>query len=89
VTPGPFNALGTIGDDVGAAGEQLDVDWIACKGRGLCAELLPERIILDEWGYPLVDGVPVTGELVNDARAAAKACPTRALRMGRRQSRDS
>jgi ferredoxin len=29
------------------------VDWVACDGRGLCAELLPERITQDEWGYPV------------------------------------
>jgi hypothetical protein len=25
---------------------------------GMCAELLPERITLDEWGYPLIDEEP-------------------------------
>lgn len=32
--------------------EQLRIDWIRCDAHGLCAELLPERITLDEWGYP-------------------------------------
>ena len=27
-----------------------------CAGRGICAELLPERITLDDWGYPIIDG---------------------------------
>jgi hypothetical protein len=31
----------------------LRVNPIACSGHGLCAELLPELISLDEWGYPL------------------------------------
>ena len=26
------------------------VDPIACNGRGLCAELLPGLITLDDWG---------------------------------------
>ena len=34
----------------------LRVDWPQCRARGLCAELLPERIVLDEWGYPVVLG---------------------------------
>jgi ferredoxin len=45
----------------------------------MCAELLPERITLDEWGYPLIDGRPLDGELVEHARRAAQACPTLAL----------
>jgi len=28
----------------------IRVDWPSCLARGLCAELLPERIHLDEWG---------------------------------------
>ena len=28
---------------------RLAVDWTACTGHGLCAELLPERVSLDEW----------------------------------------
>ena len=38
------------------------VDPIACDGHGLCADLLPERIELDEWGYPIVDRTPVRGD---------------------------
>ena len=32
--------------------KQLRVDPTVCSGHGLCAELLPELITLDEWGYP-------------------------------------
>ncbi|HEX3814476.1 MAG TPA: ferredoxin [Mycobacteriales bacterium] len=56
---------------------------IACDGRGLCAELLPERIVMDEWGYPIVSGEPVPEQLGKDARAAVSACPTLALRLQR------
>lgn len=58
----------------------LRVDWPACTARGLCRELLPEIIELDEWGYPLVGG-PVTDALLADARAAVRACPQLALRL--------
>ena len=36
--------------------KQLRVDPTACTGHGLCAELLPELITLDEWGYPILAG---------------------------------
>ena len=45
----------------------------------MCAELLPERVRLDEWGYPILDGSPLPHELVAHARRAADACPTLAL----------
>ncbi len=57
----------------------LRVNPIDCKAHGLCAELLPERISLDDWGYPIVEGEPVSRELVQLARRAAAACPTLAL----------
>ena len=62
---------------------RLRVNPIACEAHGLCAEILPERITLDEWGYPLVDSRPLPGELVDLARRAADACPTLALLLER------
>ena len=59
---------------------RLRVDWPLCQARGLCHELLPEVIELDEWGYPLVNG-EVTGALLADAKAAVRACPRLALRL--------
>lgn len=59
---------------------QLRVDWPACGARGLCHELLPEIVDLDEWGYPLVTG-RVTDDLRADAAAAVRACPRLALRI--------
>ena len=59
---------------------QMRVDWPACKGHGVCAELLPEVISLDEWGYPIVHE-PVRGEVLTMAKRAVKACPTLALRL--------
>ena len=58
---------------------KLRVNPIQCTAHGLCAELLPERITLDEWGYPILDGSALTPELVTNARRAANACPTLAL----------
>jgi ferredoxin len=59
---------------------QLRVDWPSCQGRGLCHELLPEIVDLDEWGYPLIR-TEVPDSLVADAKAAVRACPRLALRL--------
>ena len=61
--------------------KRLRVDPIACDGSGLCAELLPERVALDDWGYPIVDPEPLTPELEEHARRAVAACPLLALRL--------
>jgi ferredoxin len=58
----------------------LRVDWPSCKARGLCAELLPEHIVLDDWGYPVVDG-PVARRAVKHAEEAVVSCPHQALRL--------
>ena len=62
-----------------AVSQQLRVNPIACSGHGLCAELLPELITLDEWGYPVLDGRPVPPGLDRAARRAAASCPALAL----------
>ena len=58
---------------------KLRVNPIACAAHGLCAELLPEMVALDEWGYPVVAGEPVPAGLVKLARRAASSCPVHAL----------
>jgi ferredoxin len=58
---------------------RLRVNPIRCVAHGLCAELLPEHIRLDNWGYPILDGEPVEPELIELATRAANACPTLAL----------
>ena len=61
--------------------KRLEVDAIACDAHGLCAELVPELVRLDEWGYPVVSGEPVPPRLLQHARRAVAACPTLALRL--------
>jgi ferredoxin len=58
---------------------RLRVNPIACKRHGMCAELLPELIALDPWGYPLLGGEAVPRALAAHARRAAEACPKLAL----------
>jgi len=64
------------------AGFQLTVDRIRCDGSGLCAELLPELIALDDWGYPMLTPGPVPAYLGGLADRAVEACPVLALRLG-------
>jgi ferredoxin len=62
---------------------RLRVNPIACEAHGMCAELLPERITLDEWGYPIVSDEELEGEELQNAVRAAQACPTFALMLER------
>jgi ferredoxin len=59
----------------------LQIDPIACDAFGYCAELAPELITLDEWGYPVVDAHPVPIEFVDTAQAAIRSCPRQAIRL--------
>ena len=60
---------------------ELVVDRIACDGFGMCAELLPELIDLDDWGYPIVAAGGVPAQLLDHARRAVAVCPVLALRL--------
>ena len=62
---------------------ELVVDRIACDGFGMCAELLPELIELDDWGYPIVAAGGVPDQLLDHARRAVAVCPVLALRLTR------
>jgi ferredoxin len=66
---------------------RLRVNPIACEAHGLCAELLPELIRLDDWGYPIIEPVEVPRELLGLARRAVDACPTLALLLEEDRSR--
>ena len=67
--------------------QTLQINRIECHGHGMCAELLPELITLDEWGYPIIEPGAVPAELASHARAAVAACPTLALRLARDSGR--
>lgn len=60
---------------------RLAVNPIACTGHGLCADMLPELIGTDEWGYPILADRPVPHDLSSLARRAVRVCPTLALRL--------
>ena len=61
----------------------LVVDRIKCDGRGLCAELLPELIRLDDWGYPILKPGPVPDHLMALAQRAVEDCPVLAIALRR------
>ena len=61
----------------------LRVDPIACMGHGICAELLPEMIYLDDWGYPILSDRPASPGLIAMAKRTVTACPALALRLER------
>jgi ferredoxin len=65
---------------------QLRINPISCHAHGLCADLLPEMVTLDEWGYPILLGEAVPAPLLQHARRAAAACPSLALRLTRAES---
>jgi ferredoxin len=60
---------------------RLRVNRIACSGHGVCAELLPELIAVDEWGYPVITEAGVPARLVRASRRAVTNCPALALRL--------
>ncbi len=68
---------------------RIVIDPVACDAYGFCAELLPEAITLDEWGYPIVDGAPLPAELVEVAKRAVRDCPRRAITLRERPAGQS
>ena len=66
---------------------RIRVNPIACDAHGLCVELLPELIRLDDWGYPIIEVDEVPSELLGLARRAVDACPTLALILDEDQRR--
>ena len=67
--------------------ERLVVDRIKCDGRGLCAELLPELIRLDDWGYPMLAPGPIPDHLLPLAQRAVEDCPVLAIALRSMESR--
>jgi len=62
------------------ARRRLRVNPTLCTGFGYCAEIVPELISLDDWGYPIVDQSPIDKENLNQhAKRAVAACPRLAL----------
>lgn len=59
----------------------LDIDRVRCDGHGVCRALLPERVSLDEWGFPILHDLHVDDDVMSETRRAVAACPSLALRL--------
>ncbi len=59
----------------------MGIDRIKCDGHGVCADLLPEMIELDDWGYPIIRTGAIPASVLPHARRAVSGCPTLALRL--------
>ena len=65
----------------------IAVDRIKCDGHGLCAEILPELIRMDDWGYPIVAPGHIPEQLMPLAQRAIDNCPVLALSLRRVEHR--
>jgi ferredoxin len=63
----------------------LVVDPTMCDAHGVCAELFPEWVTLDPWGFPIIDQEAIPPALVDHARRAVLACPRLALHLVERR----
>jgi ferredoxin len=64
-----------------AVAARIRVNPIACNGYGLCAEILPEMITLDDWGFPMIRDADVPADLRTAAEEVVRVCPRLALRL--------
>ena len=63
-----------------AVERRLRVNPTLCTGYGYCAEIVPELVSVDDWGFPIVDSRPIQDENVLAlARRAVATCPRLAL----------
>ena len=66
---------------------ELWIDRTKCDGHRLCAELFPERIRLDDWGYPIIAPGAIPASLMPHAQKAVDTCPVLALALRRVEHR--
>lgn len=69
--------------------QRLVVNFIKCDAHGICAELFPEWIRLDDWGYPIVEPGPVPPALLAHATRSCRMPGSRALALEDRAMRRS
>ncbi len=54
----------------------LAVDRVRCRAHGICAHVLPGKVALDEWGYPILLDARLTEA---EFKTASTLCPALAL----------
>ena len=74
----------------GPVRRRLRINPTLCEGYGYCAELVPELITLDDWGFPIVSSRDIADEgLLNLSRRAVATCPRLALMIEESATTDS
>ena len=59
---------------------RLRVNPTLCDGYGYCAEIVPELISLDDWGFPIVSAGEIDEQnVMRLAQRAVATCPRLAL----------
>ncbi len=58
---------------------KLVVDFKRCEGHGLCLQAAPKVLHHDENAEVVVDVEVLTGEALEQAKAAVRVCPVAAL----------
>ena len=59
---------------------RLRVNPVLCTGFGYCAEIVPELISLDDWGFPIVNSKDIEDNgVLHHALRAVATCPQVAL----------
>lgn len=59
---------------------RLRINPTLCDGYGYCAEIVPELVALDDWGFPIVATMPIGDDAVEKmAERAVATCPRLAL----------
>jgi ferredoxin len=60
---------------------KLEVDAKRCEGHGLCLQAAPKVLHHNENAEVVIDVEVLTGEALEQARAAVRMCPVAALRL--------
>lgn len=60
---------------------RIDLDRPRCEGHGLCEEVAPDLLHLDDSGEVVIDVPEVGDEALERARSAVRVCPVAALRL--------
>lgn len=60
---------------------KIILDRPRCEGHGLCEEVAPKLMHLDDDGELVLDVVDVNDEQLDAAKAAVRVCPVAALKL--------
>jgi ferredoxin len=67
--------------------EVLRLDPLRCDAQGVCAEVFPEWITYDDWGYPIIRPDAIPRHLREHACRAVSNCPRAAITLVRERTK--